>query len=398
MHKDIEYSDNYHHEVKLLKGFIAIASIIIPIGVFLFTKLSIDLKFLISAINFFVCGIVTSSMISVKQDNKTCNKYISNMEIINDLAHNIGDTSDIDIVYNRLTTALNKRFGSYNCAIAKFESDIKNSSIYSVWLSDSKPVMLNEGDHSNTLLDIDDLRRQISKLDETNCIIQPIYTQNSSFGEIRIWNDKQQLYPIGTDDNQFLITSADVAALALANIKACSNLITNSVRDPITGLYNKGYLTDTIERELHRAHRCNFPIGILMIELDKFDETIENYTSEAGNKVLSSVAGLLQGTFRGHDISCRYSKNVFVQVLPEATLESTLKRAEELCQWINELSVKYMGDQLPAITSSVGIASYPNHANSSEELMEAVVSATFRAKQSGMDQIVIAERVVNDNF
>lgn len=381
--------------LRLCKLLIAIASVLIPILAFLFTKLPFDIKFMIAAGGFFTCGIVTSSILIPKPSNQKCTNYISSIDIINDLTHNIGDINDADIVFNRLTTALNKKFNSYNCAIAKFDPTTNTSSIYSLWLSESKPIMLNEINHSELEFDIDDVTQQISNLDETNCILQPIYTQNIGLGEIRIWSNEPSQYSIGTDDNQFLITSSNIAALALANIKASSSLMTNSVRDIVTGLYNKGYLGDTIERELHRAHRSNFPIGILMIEIDRFDEIVDQYTSEAGNKVLSSVAGLLQGTFRGHDISCRYSKNVFVQVLPEATLESTLKRAEELCQWINELSVKYMGDELPAITSSIGIASYPNHAENSDEMMEAVISATFRAKQSGMDQVVVAEKVLN---
>ncbi len=375
---------------------IAIASIALPICVFLFTKTSFELKFIICAVGFFICGIITTSMVSYKQQKgPSCQKYITNTDILNDLAYNIGDIADPDVIFNRLTTALNKKFGDYNCVLAKFDSANSDSSIFSLWVAGSKPLMINETNHIDHEFDIDEITNEISNLNETDYILQPIYTQNISLGEIRIWKKGQSPCPITTDDNQFLITSSNISALALTNIKASSNLMNNTVRDAITGLYNKSYLADTIERELHRAHRCNFPIGILMIEIDKFDEIIENFTSEAGNKILSSVAGLLQGTFRGHDISCRYSKNVFIQVLPEASLENTLKRAEELSQWITELNVKYMGDALPAITSSIGIACYPNHADNCEELMEAVISATFRAKQSGMDQIVIAEKVFN---
>ncbi|THB69154.1 MAG: diguanylate cyclase [Gammaproteobacteria bacterium] len=382
---------------RILTLFIAISSIIIPILLFLFTDISLELKFLIFGIGCFICGAISANTTAQNQTKSPCRKFISNVEIINDLAHNIGDISDPDVIYNRITTALNKRFADFNCVIAKYDASANTSTIYSLWLEASKPIIVNEANRADIEYDIEAITKEISILDETNCILQPIYTQNLSMGEIRIWSDSSQPCIINSDDNQFLVTASNISALALANIKANSCIMSNSVRDPITGLYNKGYLFDTVQRELHRAHRCNFPIGILMIEIDKFDDIIEQHTSEAGNKLLSSVAGLLQGTFRGHDISCRFSKNVFVQVLPEASLESTLKRSEELSQWINELNIKYMGDSLPAVTCSIGIACFPNHADNSDELMEAVVSATFRAKQAGMDQVVIAERAFSED-
>ena len=382
--------------LNILKIFIAITLILLAISIFIFSDIPYEYKFFITALSFYACGLISFPIISTKKLNQTSNQNNYNMDIINDLTHNIVDIYDPDIIFNRLTTAVNKRFPDYNCVIAKFSTLDNTSSLFSLWAANEKPIMLGQSDTETNDFNIDKLCKEASAANEINSIIQIISAQNSSLGEIRIFDDQKKQPLINTDESQFLFTISNIAALALTNIKANSNLMSNTVRDPLTGLYNKGYLSDTLERELHRAHRCNFPLGVLMIEIDKFDEIVEQYTSEAGSKVLSSIAGLLQGTFRGHDISCRYSTNVFIQVLPEATLENTLKRAEELGAWINEIDVKYMGDALPPITASIGIACYPNHADTNEELLEAVVSATFRAKQAGMDQVVVAERAFSE--
>lgn len=388
-------SDNKSMIVKLLEAITAVSCIIFAIYSCNYLETSIVFKFIIAGTCFFISGWLTKSLLLSPEKPTSCDKYICTSEIIGDISYNIGEITDTDVIFNRLTAAINKHFPGYNGLIAKTNADQNHTTIFSVWNIDSKPLIINNINESDRSAEINEICLDAQNRDETNSISQSIFTQNTNFGEIRIWNNEHYSSSFSSDDNQFLTMICNITSLALSNIRARKNIMTKSVRDPLTGLFNKGYLEDTIQRELHRVHRCNCPLGVLMIDIDNFDELIELYTSEAGNKVLSSVSGLLQGTFRGHDISCRYSNHVFVQVLPEASLENTLKRAEELCMWISELNIKYMGDLLPPITASIGICSYPNHADTNDELMEAAISATFRAKQAGMDQVVVAERVFN---
>lgn len=390
-------SDNKSLIIKLLEIITAVSCITLAIYSCNYLDTSNLFKFIIAGTCLFISGWLTKSLLISPEKNTYCNKIICTSEIINDISYNIGDITDTDVIFNRLTAAVNKYFTGYNGLISKTNTDQNHATIFSVWDKELKPLIINDVAESDRSTEVNEICLDAQNRDETSCFSQSIFTQNTNFGEIRIWNNEHNSSSFSSDDNQFLTMICNIAALALSNIRARKSIMTKSVRDPLTGLFNKGYLEDTIERELHRAHRCNYPLGILMIDIDKFDELIELYTSEAGNKVLSSVSGLLQGTFRGHDISCRYSNNVFVQVLPEASLENTLKRAEELCIWISELNIKYMGDPLPAITASIGICNYPNHADTNEELMEAAVSATFRAKNAGMDQVVVAERVFHSS-
>lgn len=379
--------------IKLFQAFTVLICIAAAVYSFNYLETLIIFKFIATGACFFISGWLTKSILRSPENKPSCDKHSSTSDIISDMSYNIGEITDIDVIFNRLTTAVSKHFPEYSGLIAQANIDQNHTTIFSVWNANSKPLIINNTDESDRSADINEICLNAQNKDENNSIIQSIFTQNTNFGEIRIWNDAHYSSSFNSDDNQFLTTICNITSLVLSNIKTRKHIITKSVRDPLTGLFNKGYLIDTIERELHRAHRCNYPIGILMIDVDKFDDLIELYTSEAGNKVLSSIAGLLQGTFRGHDISCRYSGHVYIQVLPEASLENTLKRAEELCMWISELNVKYMGELLPSITASIGICSYPNHADTNDELMEAVISATFRAKQAGMDQVVVAERV-----
>ncbi len=386
-------ADNKSSIIKLLEIITAVSCIVIAIYSYCYLDTSSLFKFIIAGTCLFISGWLSKSLLISPVKTNYCDKFICTSEIINDISYNIGDITDVDVIFNRLTAAINKNFVGYSGLISITNADQNHATIFSVWNKDSKPLIINHIAESDRDAEINQICLEAQNRDETNSFSQSIFTQNTNFGEVRIWNDEHLAPSFSSDDNQFLTMVCNITALALSNIRVRKSIITKSVRDPLTGLFNKGYLEDTIERELHRAHRCNYPLGILMIDIDKFDELTDLYTSEAGNKVLSSVSGLLQGTFRGHDISCRYSNHVFVQVLPDASLENTLKRAEELCMWISELNVKYMGDPLPSITASIGICNYPNHADTNEELMEAAVSATFRAKNAGMDQVVVAERV-----
>ncbi len=185
-------------------------------------------------------------------------------------------------------------------------------------------------------------------------------------------------------------TFAGQVGLSIANIKLREALRTQSVRDALTGLYNRRYLEEVLERELRRAGRATHTLGILMIDLDHFKTFNDTYGHDAGDVVLRETAACLLKGVRAEDFVCRYGGEEFVVILPTADIEASRLRGERLRARIRELPVSYQGKPLGMVTISVGVAAFPLHGTSPKELMAEADSALYEAKRGGRDRVVVA--------
>lgn len=164
-----------------------------------------------------------------------------------------------------------------------------------------------------------------------------------------------------------------------------------AICDPLTGLFNRRYLDETLRRELQRAARQCHPLAVVLLDIDHFKHVNDTYGHDAGDVVLQAVAEVLQSRTRSNDIVCRYGGEEFVLILPGASLEDTWRRAEELRTRIKYLVVKHYDQSLETVTISAGIAVFPMHAASDEEMVKAADTALYRAKANGRDCVVVAE-------
>lgn len=163
-----------------------------------------------------------------------------------------------------------------------------------------------------------------------------------------------------------------------------------SVRDHLTGLFNRRYMEETLERELLRATRKEFSLGILMIDVDDFKHFNDNFGHAAGDAVLRELGNLLLGHFRGEDIACRYGGDEFIIVLLDASRKMIHERAERLCEHAQRLNVQFEGQAFGMITLSVGIATFPENGATSVEILKAADIALYRAKHAGRDRVIVA--------
>ncbi len=186
-------------------------------------------------------------------------------------------------------------------------------------------------------------------------------------------------------------TLGEQAALALANLTLRETLRLQSVRDPLTGLHNRRYLEESLEREIQRAARRSTPVGVMMIDLDHFKRLNDTFGHDAGDAMLCAFADLFRGRFRGEDIVCRYGGEEFTVLLPETTLERALERAEELRAAAAEARPSGPVQPLDPVTLSIGVASYPQHGDTGAALLSAADAALYRAKTAGRDRVVAAE-------
>ncbi|HIK09360.1 MAG TPA: diguanylate cyclase [Oscillatoriaceae cyanobacterium M33_DOE_052] len=179
-------------------------------------------------------------------------------------------------------------------------------------------------------------------------------------------------------------------AVALANLKLRDTLKDQSIRDPLTGLFNRRYMEESLEREVRRAERNNQPIGIMMLDVDHFKRFNDTFGHEAGDIILRELSQVLQLSIRSSDIACRYGGEEFALIMPEAPLDITLQRAEKLCQKVRTLKVQYRHQLLGPLTVSLGVASFPQHGPTGGSLIQAADAALYRAKNEGRDRVCLA--------
>jgi diguanylate cyclase (GGDEF)-like protein len=186
-------------------------------------------------------------------------------------------------------------------------------------------------------------------------------------------------------------TLAEHAALALANLNLRETLRMQSVRDPLTGLYNRRYMEESLERELRRSTRKKSPVGVMMLDVDHFKRFNDSFGHEAGDSVLQTMANLLRTQIRGEDVVCRYGGEEFTLILPEASLEKTRERAEQLREAVKRVVSNFRGQSLEAVTLSIGVASFPENGNTGEALLRAADLALYQAKEQGRDRVMVAQ-------
>jgi len=192
------------------------------------------------------------------------------------------------------------------------------------------------------------------------------------------------------DRERLVKTLGEQLALALANIRLRATLREQSSRDPLTGLFNRRYMEESLDREVRRAAREGYGLGLLMADLDNFKQLNDAFGHAAGDAVLGRIGRFLGAAVRGGDIACRFGGEEFVVILPKASLDDTRRRAEALRDGIKVHELDEPTRLFPPVTVSVGVAVYPDHGISVEQLLLAADSAMYRAKAQGRDLVVVA--------
>lgn len=203
-----------------------------------------------------------------------------------------------------------------------------------------------------------------------------------------------------------VIVLRDVTALRMserqlreANIRLTTQLQTiqtlqeglreQALRDPLTGLYNRRYLEETVGRELERAGRDGQPCSLLMIDLDHFKTLNDEYGHAAGDRVLRWFGDLIRTKVRPGDVACRYGGEEFVIIMPSAPAVTAQQRAEEIREAFSRLVSIASDRQYGDVTLSVGVAVYPDDAESATELRRKADAALYTAKRAGRNRVVM---------
>lgn len=222
----------------------------------------------------------------------------------------------------------------------------------------------------------------------------PLSAQGETFGLIyhEIHNkDAHKNKSLVKEFHRAAVAFADQITLALANIKLRESLHHQSMHDALTGLYNRRYMEEELNIEFIRASRKSESLSLIMLDIDHFKQFNDIYGHEAGDLVLIEVSRLIKKHIRESDIPCRMGGEEFIVIIPDASLELARERAENICAAISNSTLVYKSITLPAITVSAGVASFPNHGASKNEVMEAADKALYKAKKEGRNRVEVVD-------
>jgi diguanylate cyclase (GGDEF)-like protein len=191
-----------------------------------------------------------------------------------------------------------------------------------------------------------------------------------------------------------LISLGETAAMAISGLNLRQKLESQSIRDGMTGLFNRSFMEIALEREMNRAGRQGKQIAVMMLDIDHFKQFNDTFGHEAGDVVLREVAETMRLGVRSEDIVCRYGGEEFVVILPEITTRAAMERAELLRRMVSDLALRYRGQPLRQVTISIGVAMFPEHSELPEELLRTADHALYAAKHKGRNRVVTADATI----
>ncbi|SEO80783.1 GGDEF domain-containing protein [Aquisalimonas asiatica] len=296
----------------------------------------------------------------------------------------IARQTDTRGVLERMAGAARRMMPAAGCIVLLRAPEGGGANLAAYWDADALWI---EG--ANRPQTMPDALERISRGDTTPTLQLDLAGAGVAVGEFRVW--------LGDDSTQEADTAsahivAEAAGLALAGLTLQTNARHRSVREPLTGLFNRRYLEDTLQREIHRCKRVKRPLGLIQLDLDGLSAFNLEHGRTAGDRLLQAVGGLLQSSFRGSDAACRIDDDTFVVVMPDADLNDTRLRAEHLCDQIAALEVPLGQQIIQGVPASVGVAGYPDLAITADELMLAADSAVQLARGAGGNTVEIAQR------
>ncbi|MDB5810717.1 MAG: hypothetical protein JWN94_2839 [Betaproteobacteria bacterium] len=222
----------------------------------------------------------------------------------------------------------------------------------------------------------------------------PLLAQGETLGVLHILDGAAKNGPADEarmhDKSRLAKILADNIGLGIANLKLRESMRSLSIRDPLTDLFNRRYMEEALGQELHRSKRADLQLAVIMIDIDHFKSYNDNFGHDAGDAVLRALGAFLKKHVRGSDVACRYGGEEFILILSPVTVEGARQRAEKIREGAALLSVTHANRDLGAITISLGVATFPDHADAATAIIKAADVALYQAKRGGRNQVVLA--------
>ena len=226
---------------------------------------------------------------------------------------------------------------------------------------------------------------------ETGYFCVPLTVQGETLGLLCLIGATTRKGEHLVSQQQLAVTVGEAVKLSLSNLRLREKLREQATRDPLTGLFNRRYLDESLSRELHHARRRNSPLCVTMLDLDHFKRFNDTFGHDAGDSLLRELGQVLREKLRKSDILCRYGGEEFVLVLPDSSLANAWERVEQIRLLVREMQIRHGEQLLGMMTVSAGIAGALEHGSTAGELLRAADNALYVAKQAGRDRVVVYE-------
>ena len=236
--------------------------------------------------------------------------------------------------------------------------------------------------------------RHTSSGEPSSAMCVPLLAQGEALGVLHLVGPPElgdrSFTPLA---QRLAVAAAEACALALASIRLREKLADQSLRDSLTGLYNRRYAEETLDREIARAKREDSALSVVMIDLDHFKNFNDEFGHDAGDAALREAATLFAESLRTSDVVSRVGGEEFLLLLPGAGSEDALRKVDKMRDRLKSLEVFHRGHRLPVLTFSAGAASFPADGKAADVLLRAADKALYEAKHAGRDRSVLAAAV-----
>ncbi|QSX77216.1 diguanylate cyclase [Agrilutibacter solisilvae] len=212
----------------------------------------------------------------------------------------------------------------------------------------------------------------------------PLMAQGTSLGLLHLHG----LHGGDEEATTLVEAIAEQLSLSLVNLQLRETLRLQSLHDPLTGLYNRRYLEEHLQREILRCQRRQKPLAVIMLDVDHFKRFNDRYGHAGGDALLARVGQTLRELVRNEDVACRYGGEEFTLVLPETDRETALARAEVIRAAIGSTTVLHAREIIGPNTASLGLAMFPDDAQVADELLQLADAALYRAKHAGRNRVI----------
>ena len=239
--------------------------------------------------------------------------------------------------------------------------------------------------------------QHLAESSRTRGLCVPMVAQGNTIGILHLEFEsasglRHDSGPEGVPDSheRLAISVASQIALSLASLQLRETLREQSIRDPLTRLFNRRFLEESLERELQLASRKKQSIAVLFLDLDHFKRFNDTFGHDVGDMLLRELGRVLESSIRAGAVACRYGGEEFLLIIPGADAETSRQRAVRLGESVKQIFVSHRGQSVGSVTMSAGVAAFPEHGTTGDVLVQAADAALYRAKADGRDRVVIS--------
>ena len=227
-------------------------------------------------------------------------------------------------------------------------------------------------------------------------LCRPIVAHGNTLGILYVQCETDEVIELVNDRMDSLRQLIQITALAVATLNLQTKLENQSIRDPLTGLFNRHFMQMSMDREMARSSRRKQIMAVLMLDVDHFKKFNDTHGHGVGDAVLKAVSEVFKNCIRAEDIACRYGGEEFTIILPDTTVEGACDRADAILQAVSKLKITVGGEIFSDLTISIGLAFYPGDGDTSDQLLQRADAALYRAKRQGRNQVSLYENAFTE--